>query len=496
MSLFEDAVAATVAIALAGVGLCAANLLILALLRMVAGRVPAPVLAGEAWHGKLPRVLVQLPVFNEKEVIERALAAAAALDWPADRLRIQVLDDSTDETVSRIAHAVARLRASGVDVMHVRRHVRLGFKAGALAHGMELDDSPFIAIFDADFVPPPDFLRRTVPMLMRAPRLAFVQARWGHLNAAEGALTRAQSLMIDAHFAVEQFVRARFGLLLPFNGTCAVWRRAAIDAAGGWSAETLCEDLDLAIRARLAGWQAVFRDDVVVPGELPGTLGAWRAQQFRWTKGFLQVAFQMLPRLWQSRLEPQAKLAVTLQLLQPLCYLLTVVPLLGTVLLLAWGDVPAWLSPLAGGVGAVALAASTLFMAVGQKVLQRGDWWRFPRRIVVVVVLNGGLVVSNSRAALEAMLGQRSAFVRTPKRGASVTAPRPLRSGPTGVTELIAAGAAGAALAYAAGWASPLFSVPIIGLLVMGAGLVSERMGWDVIGRDLARRLGFDQPAK
>jgi len=264
-----------------------------------------------------PRVLVQLPAFNEGMLIERAIRAAA-MDWPRDRLSIQVLDDSTDGSEAISGRIAEEIRRTGVDISVIHRRDRAGFKAGALANGLLRDDSPFIAIFDADFVPPADFLKRTVPVLMTDRELAFVQARWEHLNAGENMLTRAQAVMLDAHFGVEQSVRSATGMVLPFNGTCGVWRREAIEDAGGWTADTLTEDLDLSVRAHLAGWRAAYVPQVAAPGELPTTLAAWRTQQHRWNKGFAQVARKLLPAVWRSNLRPLFKLALTLEVGQSL----------------------------------------------------------------------------------------------------------------------------------------------------------------------------------
>src|SRR6266481_635286 len=231
---------------------------------------------------RLPRVLVQLPVFNERHVIDRLIESAAAIDWPRDRLEIQVLDDSTDDTTTMARRHVERLQAQGVRATLVRRADRSGFKAGALRWGLARSDAEFVAIFDSDFVPPRDFLRRCIGPLLADPGLALVQARWEHLNATESLLTRAQALQLDAHFAIEQSARAWSGLDMPFNGTCGLWRRQAIDDAGGWHADTLTEDLDLSYRVHLKGWRTTILLDVGVPGELPDELAAWRAQQHRW----------------------------------------------------------------------------------------------------------------------------------------------------------------------------------------------------------------------
>ena len=232
-----------------------------------------------------PAVTVQLPIFNELYVAERLVAAAVALDYPSGKLEIQVLDDSTDETVALMAVAVARWRATGVDIRHVRRGARTGYKAGALAYGLQLAQSELVALFDADFVPPSDFLRRAVPVLLADPGLAFVQARWGHINPAFSVLTRLQALAIDGHMAIEQFARWRAGQWFNFNGTAGLWRCAALVDAGGWSHQTLTEDLDISYRAFLRGWRAAFLRDLECPAEVPVSFNAYRRQQHRWARG-------------------------------------------------------------------------------------------------------------------------------------------------------------------------------------------------------------------
>jgi cellulose synthase/poly-beta-1,6-N-acetylglucosamine synthase-like glycosyltransferase len=268
----------------------------------------------------LPPVLIQIPVYNEPLVVERALASAGGLDWPRERFTIQLLDDSTDRTSDIAGPVVARLRQQGINAVHVRRAGRGGFKAGALEAGMALCDAPFIAVFDADFVAPSHWLRQAMAALLANPQAAFVQTRieWG--NGARNWLTRAQRLMQDAHFAVEQECRARRGLPFQFNGTGGIWRRAAVDAAGGWSHDTLSEDLDLVLRAYLKGWTGVFTMEPHVVGELPQQLADFGAQQSRWSKGFVQVARKLLPQIWTARWTGEAKLLTTLALTQQLTF--------------------------------------------------------------------------------------------------------------------------------------------------------------------------------
>ncbi|MBI3569058.1 MAG: glycosyltransferase [Gemmatimonadetes bacterium] len=262
------------------------------------------------WSGiadaSLPVVTVQLPLYNEHLVAATLIDACAALDWPADRLEIQVLDDSTDETVAIVDERASHWRARGIDVRVVRRAVRTGFKAGALAHGASIARGEFHALFDADFQPHRDFLRRTMPWFA-APRVGAVQARWGHLNRTQSWLTRAQAMVIDSFFLVEQEARDRAGLFIRFNGSAGIWRAATVADAGGWQADTLSEDYDLCLRAQLAGWQMVYTRDVVAPGELPPTMHDYKVQQTRWARGRGQVIRKLLPTLLRADLTPLVK---------------------------------------------------------------------------------------------------------------------------------------------------------------------------------------------
>jgi cellulose synthase/poly-beta-1,6-N-acetylglucosamine synthase-like glycosyltransferase len=448
--------------------------------------------------GDLPPVLVQLPTYNELSVVQRLITAIVALDWPRDRLRIQLLDDSTDGTEALLAELVESFRADGFAITLIHRTDRSGFKAGALANGLTCDDSPFVAIFDADFLPPAHFLRRALAPLIADERLAFAQARWEHLNYGENPLTAAQAIMIDAHFVIEQRVRSHTSLVLPFNGTCGVWRRAAIDDAGGWSADTLCEDLDLSIRSRLRGWRAIYLPDLAVPGELPATLAGWRAQQFRWTKGFAQVARKLLGRVWASDLPLAAKMALTMQTLQTACYPLSALSLIATLyLLMDQNSGHKLLSVLGGTVGLLGMGGSALCLLTAFMVLKRPNWLAFPLLFATVMVLNTGLMVSNSRAVFEALIGSKSAFVRTPKRGARGKVSGD-RAGPSGAVELLLGAGLGFFLAYEVGWLSPLFSLSIIGLMLVGGGLARERL-LSMISRTALWRDGprpADQQAK
>jgi cellulose synthase/poly-beta-1,6-N-acetylglucosamine synthase-like glycosyltransferase len=247
---------------------------------------------------RYPLVTVQLPIYNERHVIERLIDAVAGIDWPRDRLQIQILDDSADETTTLALARVEHLKRRGLDIALIRRLDRSGYKAGALAVGLTYARGEFIAVFDADFIPPPGFLRQTIPAFLDRPQLGMVQTRWAHLNADYSLLTRAQSLALDGHFVVEQTARNRSGLLMNFNGTAGVWRRTCIEASGGWSDDTLSEDLDLSYRAQLAGWDCLYLPDVSA-AELTPQLAAFKRQQFRWAKGSIQC----LRKLWPSLVE-------------------------------------------------------------------------------------------------------------------------------------------------------------------------------------------------
>lgn len=366
----------------------------------------------------LPRVLVQIPVYNEPLVVERAVAAAAALDWPSDRLTIQLLDDSTDITSDIAVHAVARLRRAGLDVAHVRRADRSGFKAGALAAGMALCDAPYVAMFDADFVPAADWLRRAMAAMLANPRAAFVQTRieWG--NGGHNWLTRAQRLMQDAHFAVEQDVRARRGVPFQFNGTGGIWRRAAVEEAGGWSHDTLSEDLDLVLRTHLKGWNGVFLMEPHVVGELPQKIDDFSAQQSRWSKGFVQVARKLIIPIWKSDWSTEAKLTTTIGLGQQLIFPVLVVGVVALVL-----------SILGHGHLLGAFRFSLWLWLAGMLVVLIGMTWGAYRRLgrgsvadylvtaATVPALIVYLAVANAGAIVGAGLGKKTEFNRTPKTG-------------------------------------------------------------------------------
>ena len=367
---------------------------------------------------ELPRVLVQVPVYNEPLVVERSMAAMGALDWPRDRLTIQLLDDSTDITSDIAAHAIARLRRDGIDAHHVRRSDRGGFKAGALAAGMALDDAPYVAVFDADFVPPPGWLKQAMAAMLSHPRAAFVQTRieWG--NGERNWLTRAQRLMQDAHFAVEQDVRARRGVPFQFNGTGGIWRRAAVEEAGGWSHDTLSEDLDLVLRTYLKGWTGVFLMDTHVVGELPQKVEDFSAQQSRWSKGFVQVARKLLGPIWKSAWPTEAKLTTTVALAQQLVFPLLVVGVLGLVVSILGHGRLLGLFRFGLWLWLIGMLAVLFGMTWGAyRRLKRGGTVRYLVTAASVPALIVYLAVANAAAIVGAGLGKKTEFNRTPKTG-------------------------------------------------------------------------------
>lgn len=429
------------------------------------GPVPEPA-ARPAPPAAWPLVTVQLPLYNERAVAARLIDACAALDYPASRLEIQILDDSADETRAVAAERAAYWRRRGVDVVHVCRDGRAGFKAGALAGGLASARGELVAVFDADFVPPPDFLRRIV-LYFDAPDIGLVQARWEHLNAGASALTRVQAALLDAHFVIEQGVRHAAGCFMSFNGTAGVWRRACIEDAGGWQADTLTEDLDLSYRAQLKGWRFRFASEIGVPAELPATVAAWRQQQFRWTKGTAETARKTLRRLWAAPLPLRVRLQGVLHLTGFLVYpaILTAALLHAPVLsahALGAGVSDAYLGAL--GLGLFAFAGMTLAHLLTQRALHP-DWPRRMRRFPSVLAASMGLAVSNTRAAAEALLRRRSPFVRTPK-GRSYA---PAAAVPLGEVVLAAYCTAGLCVLLAVGaWTA----VPFQLLFMAGFGFV------------------------
>lgn len=368
----------------------------------------------------LPHIAVQIPVFNEAGVVARAIDAAARLDWPRDRLHVQVLDDSTDETGDLARAAAAGHPGLPITILH--RDDRADFKAGALKAGMAaLPQCEFFAILDADYIPPPDFLRRTMKPLMSDQRLAFSQARIDYLNADQNTLTRIQSIILDAHFAIEQATRSWAGHPLPFNGTCGIWRRAAIEAAGGWRGDTLTEDLDLSYRAWLAGWRGAFLVTVTVPGELPATREAWTLQQRRWQTGSGEIARRMFKILFAARgMGPGPIAGALLQLATwwstPLVY--CTVPVAVLAGLLTPRAIP-WLVAAGLALAAGSQIASLVSWRLANRMLRPGQLSasRFFQRCFSLQFNALGLLVRNASAYARVLTTGRKEFERTPKSG-------------------------------------------------------------------------------
>ncbi len=357
-----------------------------------------------------PDVTVQLPVYNERYVVQRLIEAISRLDYPRDRFQIQVLDDSTDDTSRIVAREIAIQRAHGLDIEHVRRSNRQGFKGGALAHGLKFAKGDFIAIFDADFLPQADVLRKIIPQFYTDASIGCVQTRWGHLNAGSSWLTRAQSAGIDGHFMVEQKARSANRLFMNFNGTAGIWRRIALDDAGGWQSDTLTEDLDLSYRAQLRGWQIRYLPQVIVPGELPDNIRAYKQQQSRWAKGSLQTARKLLGSLWHSSQPIYIKSAGTLHLTNYLVHPLILINLLLTLPISRSNSSLIRLIPF--------LTIAGVGTGLMYWVAMYKDGKRFGERIAhlfVLLLLGLGLSLNNSRAVFEALLGVQTAFQRTPK---------------------------------------------------------------------------------
>ncbi len=366
-----------------------------------------------------PAVVVQLPIYNERYVVTRLLDAAARLDYPPDRLYIQLLDDSTDDTSAIAAAHIAALRqAAGPRIDHIRRPHRTGYKAGALAHGLALTTCELAAVFDADFIPPPDFLRRTVPYFSDNPRLGMVQTRWGHLNPGDNALTRGQALALDGHFVVEQTARSRAGWLINFNGSAGIWRTDCIRDAGGWRDTTLTEDLDLSYRAQLKGWRFLYLPDIVVPAELPPQMMAYKQQQARWARGSTSALLLMVGPLWRAPLSAGQRIMATLHLCQYLPHPLMLIMLLLTPALIALQGLHG--IPL-GPLGVLGLAPPLIY-AASQHALYP-DWRRRMLAFPLLLVLGTGIAWNNTCAVAGALLphARPAEFRRTPKFAARWT---------------------------------------------------------------------------
>jgi cellulose synthase/poly-beta-1,6-N-acetylglucosamine synthase-like glycosyltransferase len=370
----------------------------------------------------LPKITVQLPLYNEMYVAERLLDSITALDYPKDQLEIQVLDDSTDETTGIVARKVAELCRKGFDIAQIHRTNRQGYKAGALENGLRQATGEFIAIFDADFVPQPDLLMRMMHYFTD-PKIGMIQTRWGHINEKYSLLTRVQSIFLDGHFLIEQTARARSGRFFNFNGTGGIWRRTCIENSGGWSHDTLAEDLDLSYRAQIKGWKFLFLPEVVTPAELPVEMNAFKSQQHRWAKGSVQAGKKMLPKLWHANVPLKVKIEGTIHLTSNFGHLMLLVMCLvfhasasvgtqqasggnaWTKLLLV--DMPLFL--------AASVSISAFYLCA--QIELHENWWKKLLYLPVLMAVGIGLSLNNARAVLEAIFNHKSEFVRTPKFG-------------------------------------------------------------------------------
>ena len=375
--------------------------------------VPKP--AAQFTPEDLPVITVQLPLFNELYVVERLLKAVTAIDYPREKLEIQVLDDSTDETVKLAEEVVARYAEQGFDIHYIHRSDRTGFKAGALENGNKTAKGELLAIFDADFVPKPDCLRKLVDFFTD-PLVGCAQMRWAHINGNYNLLTKLQTIMLDGHFVVEQTTRNRTGGFFNFNGTAGIWRRKAIEMSGGWQHDTLTEDTDLSFRAQLMGWKFVYLLDEESPAEIPVEINAFKAQQRRWAKGVMQVGLKLYPRIWLAPLPLRVKLEMFFRLTGNISYpLMIIASFLQFPLLLVRYNQPFY--------HLMVLDLPLLFFSSISVVLFYGTavWYlddkRAPRllHLPLVMALGIGLAFSNARAVLEALMGVKTEFVRTPK---------------------------------------------------------------------------------
>lgn len=364
-----------------------------------------------------PCVTVQLPIYNEMYLVERLIDSVANLDYPLDRLEIQVLDDSTDDTRCIAAQSVAYWAARGLNICHLHRSVRTGYKSGALAEGLRSANGEFIVIFDADFLPQSDFLKRTLPALID-PSVGMVQARWGHVNQDYSLLTQVIAMFLDAHFILEHGGRSRGGCFFNFNGTAGVWRRCTIEEAGGWQSDTLTEDLDLSYRAQLSGWRFIFLPEVVVPAEIPVEMDAFKIQQHRWTMGSIQTCIKVLPNLFRAKLPLRVKIEAVFHLTASFNY-----PLMLALVILI---VPALFVRVAGGWQFLllldlplfygAMLSVVTFYALSQREV-RSNWLIQLRYIPIMMAVGIGLSFNNTKAVISALLNRNSRFTRTPKYG-------------------------------------------------------------------------------
>ena len=364
---------------------------------------------------EFPTVTIQLPIYNEYYVVGRLLESICKIDYPKEKLEIQVLDDSTDETTDLISDLAKKYQSLGFDIKHIRRGTREGFKAGALKEGLKTARGEFIAIFDADFVPKANFLKNTLPYFFNDNRIGLVQTRWEHLNSDYSFLTRVQAMALDGHFVIEQNVRNKAGFFINFNGTGGIWRKECIIDAGNWEADTLTEDLDLSYRAQLLGWKFKFLNHVTSPAELPSEINALKSQQFRWTKGAIETARKILPKVWRSNLPLEKKIHATFHLSNNIVFpfiLLAGILNVPLIFIKHQGGYETYFAIMA--VFVFAFMGSFLFYLYSQKDVYK-DWHK--RMLLFPLFMAGsmGFAVNNTKAVIEGIFKKKSEFVRTPK---------------------------------------------------------------------------------
>lgn len=384
--------------------------------------IPKPAGNWDEW----PVVTIQLPMFNEKFVVEGLLRKVTAIDYPKDKLEIQILDDSTDDTYGICQQQVDYYKAQGFDIKCLHRVDRTGYKAGALEAADAVARGEFLLILDADFRPEPDILKVTMPYFTD-PGIALVQTRWSHINRNKNLLTRLQSIFLDGHFALEQTVRNRSGRFFTFNGTAGVWRKSAIYDAGGWEHDTITEDMDLSYRAQMKGWRFIYLNDYETPAELPEDMDGFKAQQHRWTKGCIQVCQKMLPDIWRAKAPLKAKCEATTHLTCNYSYLalillcLLVMPICTGVIKpqgeWAWHSTRMILVTFT--LFFFATVTVCLFYVVAESIVRPRRWWMVFFLLIPLLALGVGMAVNNAKAVLEAIFGKPSEFVRTPKFGES-----------------------------------------------------------------------------
>ena len=365
--------------------------------------------------GSFPNVTVQLPLFNEKYVVERLVKSVCALDYPRESLEIQILDDSVDETRLVAQRLVSSFRAKGFNIQYIARESRTGFKAGALEVGMKKAKGEFLVIFDADFVPDSDFIKKMLPYFKDS-KVGLVQARWGHINRDYSLLTRIQAMFLDGHFIIEHLARNRSGRFFNFNGTAGIWRKQAIIDAGGWQHDTLTEDLDLSYRAQLAGWKFVYAPEVVAPAELPVEINAYKSQQHRWAKGSVQTAKKLLPLIFKSKLPLFVRIEASIHLVSNLSYLFMTIPaiLMPVILHLQLRHGWDWMIYIYLFVFFAATLSVTCFYTISQKE-SNINWKRQILYVPVLMSVGIGLSINNAKAVLEALFNHATEFKRTPK---------------------------------------------------------------------------------